>query len=132
MSRYEDFRGEVETITPAKQGADDKFPINLTPPEVTLLFALVSQSGIEKGYNPCGWDGKGSSHGMTPEVPLGALKRHLAKHELGEECDKETGLPHLFHIAWNGMVSAIRSMQDRSPDAFESLLKELKAHMKTS
>ena len=33
-----------------------------------------------------------------------ALFRHLVKHESGEICDEESGLPHLAHAAWNALV----------------------------
>lgn len=33
-----------------------------------------------------------------------ALVRHLIKHLIGEEIDKESGLPHLQHVAWNALA----------------------------
>lgn len=33
-----------------------------------------------------------------------ALVRHLIKHLTGEEIDKESGLPHLQHVAWNALA----------------------------
>lgn len=33
-----------------------------------------------------------------------ALVRHLIKHLTGEEVDKESGLPHLQHVAWNALA----------------------------
>lgn len=33
-----------------------------------------------------------------------ALVRHLIKHLTGEEMDKESGLPHLQHVAWNALA----------------------------
>lgn len=33
-----------------------------------------------------------------------ALVRHLIKHLTGDEVDKESGLPHLQHVAWNALA----------------------------
>lgn len=33
-----------------------------------------------------------------------ALLRHLFKHFQGEIYDKESGLPHLSHVAWNSLA----------------------------
>ena len=115
---------------PAKQGIDSKFPIDLAPADVSMVFALVSQSGLNKGYTAGGWDGKEGATPVTPDISLGALKRHLAKLELGEEADDETGLPHLYHVAWNAMVAAIRSTPDRSFSDYQEQLKKLNEFMK--
>ena len=35
---------------------------------------------------------------------LDALLRHLFKVFMGEETDKESGLPHLAHVCWNALA----------------------------
>jgi len=39
--------------------------------------------------------------GMPWSVPLACLMRHMAAWQRGEECDPESGLPHLAHAMCN-------------------------------
>lgn len=39
--------------------------------------------------------------GMPWSVPLACLLRHMAAWQRGEECDPESGLPHLAHAMCN-------------------------------
>ena len=39
--------------------------------------------------------------GMAWSVPFACLMRHMAAWQRGEECDAESGLPHLAHAACN-------------------------------
>jgi hypothetical protein len=38
---------------------------------------------------------------MDWSIPLACLQRHLAAWQRGEECDPESGLPHLAHAMCN-------------------------------
>ena len=35
---------------------------------------------------------------------LNSMIRHLLKHLSGQEFDKETKLPHLYHVCWNALA----------------------------
>lgn len=45
-----------------------------------------------------------------------ALVRHLIKHLTGEEIDKESGLPHLQHVAWNALAVCELYLERRNND----------------
>lgn len=65
------------------------------------LFALVQvyTHGATK-YAPRNWE-RGMSYGRV----VGSLWRHFYKRfVLGERLDKESGLPHLSHFAWNAVA----------------------------
>lgn len=37
---------------------------------------------------------------------IDSLLRHMSDYMAGEDVDPESGLPHVFHIAWNGLALA--------------------------
>ena len=45
-----------------------------------------------------------------------ALVRHLIKHLIGEEVDKESGLPHLQHVVWNALAVCELYLERRKND----------------
>lgn len=45
---------------------------------------------------------KGLSHTEIAD----SMMRHLAAYLCGEEVDPESGLPHVDHVAWNGLALA--------------------------
>ena len=51
-----------------------------------------------------------------------SLLRHLAKFLSGEEFDRETNLPHLYHCAWNMLAIVEFYLKDR-PELIEELYK---------
>lgn len=60
----------------------------------------VGTYGANK-YTPKGWT-------QVPDGPsryLSAMLRHYLDYSSGEECDVESGLNHLAHLAWNALAA---------------------------
>ena len=60
----------------------------------------VGTYGANK-YTPKGWT-------YVPDGPsryLSAMLRHYLDYSSGEECDVESGLNHLAHLAWNALAA---------------------------
>ena len=66
--------------------------------EITDAFIRVAEFGVKK-YGTWNW-----SLGIPRVQVLGSLLRHAFAYLRGEDCDKETGLPHTDHIIWNAAV----------------------------
>ena len=47
------------------------------------------------------WHGTG---GMSIELYMAAMERHLDAVKMGEDVDEETGLPHMAHVATCAMI----------------------------
>lgn len=50
----------------------------------------------KKKYAAWNW-----AKGMSWSIPFSCLMRHMARWQIGEECDEESGLPHLAHAMCN-------------------------------
>lgn len=72
-----------------------KCPIHLVPPAYIRAAAWVFGYGAKK-YEPWNW-----ARGMPWTKVYDCLQRHLLAWYEGEENDKESGLPHLWHAACN-------------------------------
>lgn len=78
---------------------DNKLRWELLPLPLLELVVKVFHFGAEK-YGPDRWQ----------NLPDGlrrykaAILRHLVAFEKGEIIDKESGLPHLAHMAWNALA----------------------------
>lgn len=69
-------------------------------------FSLIPMTTLEdeirvweygaKKYAAWNW-----TKGMAWSVPFACLMRHMAAWQRGEECDPESGLPHLAHAMCN-------------------------------
>lgn len=70
----------------------DRF--DLIPDNVELLLAQVLTHGAKK-YDANNWQ---KVEGWRYK---GAIRRHLSQHYLGEDNDKDSGLPHLAHALCN-------------------------------
>lgn len=68
-----------------------KVPMELLPTIPLVEIAKVLGFGAKK-YAPDGW-----RQGMDWRRVYGAVLRHMASWEQGEDLDPETGLPHLAH-----------------------------------
>lgn len=86
----------------AHKHLDGKLRLDLVPPEVREIFALVSAYGVSKGYGEKDWE-----KGIPEPILLGAMERHELHQLKGTELDAESGLPHLYHMAWNAMAAAV-------------------------
>jgi hypothetical protein len=69
--------------------------LSLIPLSTLEDEARVWEYGKRK-YNAWNW-----TKGMAWSIPLACALRHLAKWQMGEENDKESGLPHLAHAMCN-------------------------------
>lgn len=78
---------------------DNKLRWDLLPLDLIEKIVEVYHFGAKK-YSPESW--KGLENGDRRY--LGALLRHLTAHEKGELYDKESGLLHLAHCAWNALA----------------------------
>jgi 5'(3')-deoxyribonucleotidase len=75
----------------------EKTRYDLLEPYAIEQLAKVFTKGAEK-YEPYNW-----MKGMSWTAMLASLKRHIAAFEKGEDFDKESGLQHMAHAAWNAM-----------------------------
>lgn len=93
MERNEDLGAE----TGAKfDGGKNR--LDLIPPFPIWLVGLIWSMGAIK-YDDNNW-----RKGIPYSRIIGSAWRHFLKWLLGEENDKESGLPHLAHVIWNMMV----------------------------
>jgi len=72
-----------------------KAQINLVPSSLIFAVAKVFEYGTKK-YKKNNW-----REGMSWSDVNDCLQRHMLKWLDGEECDEESGLPHLYHAATN-------------------------------
>ena len=76
---------------------DGKNRVELLSPQAMMGTAQVLTFGAKK-YAEHNW-----RKGMKWSRVLGSLMRHLFLFMAGEDYDKESGLPHVDHIACNAM-----------------------------
>ncbi len=75
-----------------------KSRVDLMPGDARLALGDVFRVGAEK-YAPRNWE-KGMSWGSM----IASMLRHTFAFMAGEDYDKETGLLHTQHIAWNAVA----------------------------
>jgi hypothetical protein len=83
-----------------------KLPISLVPMTIVKDIAAIRKYGEEKYHAPNNWVL------VDKQRYVDAMWRHLIAYQEGEEYDKESGLPHLWHAACN--MAFILEME--SPD----------------
>lgn len=83
-----------------------KLPISLVPMTIIKDIAAIRKYGEEKYHAPNNWVL------VDKQRYIDAMWRHLIAYQEGEEYDKESGLPHLWHAACN--MAFILEME--SPD----------------
>jgi hypothetical protein len=82
------------TLTAGGHKADTgKIPCELLAPSAMLGTAAVLDFGAKK-YARENW-----RKGLAWSRVIGAILRHLFAFMAGEDLDKETGLPHIDHVA---------------------------------
>lgn len=79
---------------PAKLDAGKPRP-TMVPPSLIRAVTAVREYGTKKYRDPENW------RSVEPQRYRDALYRHWLAYLEGEEKDKESGLPHLWHIACN-------------------------------
>lgn len=83
---------EKDKILPEGTKYDqDKIPLDLLSPYFLEGIAEVLKFGAKK-YGPYNW-----AEGIKYSRVFAALQRHLWAFWRGEELDKETNMPHLWH-----------------------------------
>lgn len=101
-SYTEDDRPDKTIIEQANSGMRfnlGKIPWNLFMWDAAEQVVKVLQMGAEK-YSARNWE-----KGMSWEETYAAAQRHLIKwFQYHEDIDKESGLNHLAHAAWNILV----------------------------
>lgn len=80
--------------TSAKADAGKPRP-TLVPPSLVMAVAQVREFGCQKYHDPENW------RHVEPQRYRDALYRHWMAYLSGENKDKESGLPHLWHLACN-------------------------------
>lgn len=76
---------------------DGKPRMDLLCPYAMEGIAMVMMKGAEK-YAAWNW-----AKGMAWSKPVACMLRHIFKFMAGEDIDKESGLPHVDHVATNAM-----------------------------
>ena len=85
-----------ETSADQEAKADaDKIRPTLVPPSLVPAVAAVREHGTRKYGDPENWKR------VDAQRYKDALYRHWLAYLNGEECDEESGLPHLWHLACN-------------------------------
>ena len=83
-------------INPSEAKADSgKLRPTLVPPSLVLAVASIREYGCKKYKDPNNW------RKVEPQRYKDALYRHLLAYLSGDKFDKESGLPHLWHMACN-------------------------------
>lgn len=72
-----------------------KAELHQVPSSLTFAVAKTLMYGAQK-YEKGNW-----RKGMSWMTVYDCLQRHMLKWLDGEECDEESGLPHLYHAACN-------------------------------
>jgi hypothetical protein len=107
MNKVED--GFIESPAPTSSSSpglkydDGKPALGLYSGEFLCWQGAVLEFGRQK-YTKDGVDGADNwRKGMKVRKLLGAIFRHTALVLMGEDLDKESGLPHLAHVAVDAM-----------------------------
>ena len=88
-----------------------KTEFDLLEPRFIEAMAQVMTKGAAK-YKPYNWQYVPQFH----QRYLAALYRHLIAYHKGEVIDRESGLPHMAHIACNAMFLFWSDLRDGNPD----------------
>lgn len=68
-------------------------------PNAIIGVTQVSEFGASK-YSPGGWETVPDGYQRYSD----AMERHSIQSASGEVLDKDSGLPHDFHLAWNALA----------------------------
>lgn len=70
-----------------------KLPLHLVPDSVSIAASMAFAEGASK-YGAYNW----RAAGVRTSIYVAALRRHLTKFWNGENCDPQTGVPHLASV----------------------------------
>lgn len=90
---------KAEVLTIGGRFDQGKTRFDLLEPYAVEQLAKVFTAGARK-YADNNW----LEHPMAWSRIIASLYRHLNTFQQGEDYDKETGLPHAAHVAWNAMA----------------------------
>ena len=79
----------------------------------------VYEAGIEK-YGRDTWQNLEDGYDRYQ----GAMLRHLAAHQSGEERDQETGCLHLAQVIWNAIAMTHCYLKSRDIDDYEIIIQQ--------
>jgi hypothetical protein len=97
---------------------------DLLPMDATEQVVKVLTRGAEK-YDERNWE-----LGMRWSICQGSMMRHLARATQGERVDRESGLPHMAHVACNALFLLAYEM--RGMNKLDDIEPLLRAAMKKS
>lgn len=80
----------------------------LVPVSLTMAVAAIREYGCRKYHDPENW------RRVEPERYRDAAYRHWLAYLDGEQVDKESGLPHLWHLACN--IAFLIELERRVPE----------------
>lgn len=93
---WEKNRDMIEMAAGCAKHDTDKPRLDLVPPGIIEAVGAVRTYGVQKYTNPDNW------RRVEPERYTAALMRHLCEYLRDPKGrDKESGLPHLWHMACN-------------------------------
>lgn len=90
----------IGDVNSKEKGSGARF--NSGKPDYSLIpfYTLADEAQVwmygQKKYTAWNW-----TRGMPWSVPFACMMRHMAAWQAGEECDQESGLPHLAHAMCN-------------------------------
>lgn len=90
----------IGDVNSAAKGSGARFNSNKPDFSLIPLVTMEDEARVwmygKNKYAAWNW-----AKGMPWSVPLACLLRHMAAWQSGEECDPESGLPHLAHAMCN-------------------------------
>ena len=86
-----------------------KARLDLIPPQALWELGMLYTEGAKKYPSDRNWE-----EGLSYDVYIAAIYRHLLKFLCGEDCDQETDIHHLIAITWNaiGLYTTHHWVQD--------------------
>lgn len=88
-------------------------------PMALLGVGACIEFGTHKYPDPSNW--KKVENGFNRYQD--SMMRHYLKFLTGQELDSETGLPHLFHLAWNVLAMVELYLTEHKNEYLHKLLK---------
>ena len=122
--------GELKETNPKDAIGSQKLPLHLWPTTATAMGCLGLLDGALK-YGRANW----RVSGVRASIYFDAASRHMNAWFEGEECDPDSGLPHLSHaLACLAIVvdaqAAGKLEDDRQvPGGYRALITQLTQHV---
>lgn len=107
-----------------------KLPIHLWPETATIMGAIGLLDGALK-YGRANW----RASGVRASIYVDAARRHIGRWFEGEDCDPDSGLPHLAHalaclaILVDAQAAGVLTDDRMIKGGFDELLQQLTPHV---